>query len=144
MKKTSNFPHTAEDENQIITFLKGLASDAIGKVQTHVVDKAKDLFKNNFQLLKIYWNYEEKSTPSYTFQEVVSWLKTNLLLNKDHYGGVYYFPPNEKNIIILHVFFLDGNRPLIDGTAPHLLINTLEIDEDLKNMFKANPLLIIK
>jgi len=132
------------DNDLFISFLSEIGKDAYRLAQDRIIQKAKDLFKNDFELFKIFWNYEEKNTPVYGFRNAISWLKENHKPGKKRKGGIYFTPRDNSGIIVLHIFFLEDETPLLNGAAPHLVVKTHEIDEDLNNAFKNNTLLIIE
>jgi hypothetical protein len=91
------------------------------------------------------WNYEEKSTKKYSFEDSLSWVKSNMPQNIK--SAVIYKEEDrtEEGIIKLHICFLDDEQnPLLNGEYPHLSVFTSEIDNELRNSFGDKSLIILK
>ncbi|MES2112213.1 MAG: hypothetical protein V4577_25885 [Bacteroidota bacterium] len=132
------------EDKRFYRFLAEFGKDIYTEAFEHVFLKAKGLFENDFELFKIFWNYEEKNIPVFSFKSAVSWLKDNYRPEGNYKGGVYCIPRNQKGIIELHIFFLQDGKPVLNGSVPHLVVNTQEIADDLKKMLDNKNLLIIQ
>ena len=93
--------------------------------------------------IKMAWNYEEKNTQMYSFEEAVDWTKRNM---PEGINSLAILKENNADdSITLHLTYLDENQnTLVDGEFPHLVVNTFEIDNEFINMFGNKDLILLK
>ncbi len=116
----------------------------------NVEDFVEEVTKRSKEILtpehiKMAWNYEEKNTKKYSFLESVNWVKSNMPTNIK--AAAIYREENgtDNGIIKLHLCFLDEeDNPLLNGGYPHIVINTLELDNELLNNFGDNNLIVLR
>jgi len=91
-------------------------------------------------MAKIAWSYQEKNTNSFSLDESIKWFKANM--PKGIKAGCILL--NSKTPVFeLHLCFMDGNEPLLDGSYPHLVVKTIDIDSDLQERFSRTDMIII-
>lgn len=92
--------------------------------------------------IKILWNYSEKNTKEYSFNELLSWAKDNIPSNVKK---VCVFKESALDKYIkLHICYLDeDDNPVLNGDFPHQVVNALTLDEDLTEKFGNKNMLVL-
>lgn len=115
-------------------------------VLEEMISSTKQFCENfNLDLLKCAWNYEEKSTKFYTFEDAIKWVKNNYPKIKTDIMGACIYKEIKKDIIMLHICYMNNNEePLLDGNYSHILVKCLEMDKELIIQFGDKDLLLIR
>ncbi len=122
-----------------------------------IVEAAKKRFKilkecsndSIVQLIKMAWNYEEKFQESYGLEDAIRWFKDN------HPGKKYLacILMQKKvelkelpTVTSLHHCFIEitTNNPILDGSLPYRIIQTIDVKDDLKKAFGNKDMIILK
>lgn len=91
-------------------------------------------------------NYEIKQVNIYSLEDALKWFKEK---DKDNPNlkklrkGIYRLTEKEGNKLVIYLFFIDSEAPVLDGNLPVCVIYTLKLDEDLNRFFAKKSLLIL-
>lgn len=140
-----------------------LFDDVIAVIRKKANEMGKDFaqYFNDFQkaidgfggwegLLSYAMYAEEKKCDTITFEECVSWVKSNLK-SELHSGAIISKMKNTQTFgddtakMTLKICFMDKNgKPLPDETSKHLIIRCNSFDGDLKNYFGDKDTIVLK
>ncbi len=110
-------------------------------------DKTLKDFAGNIEVLrfiiKLAWKYEEKNCEIYGLEDAIKWFKSNIP-GRAVSGCIF-----KENLIIgykLHHCFIDNetNKPLLDGSWPHLTVHAMRLNDNLIKQFGAKDMLILR
>ena len=132
-----------EEIKKIKSDLQDIRGHAIESISRHILETISRKSKEYVELFKIFLFYEERSCQLFSMEDAIKWFKIHLSSKPTVKGGIY-LESNTGNFTTLHLFFIDGDEPLIDGNHPHLFVKTLEVDQSLSDLFADQPLIIIE
>jgi len=136
-----------------------MARDNWNELKQKIVEFGRELFdafaKNadetikkllSSDAIKCAINYEEKYARNYTAKEMIQWFKENY---KKGYDPCVYMVQVERDGQIhykIHHLFIDIEKkePCLDGSYPYRQVIALDLDDDIRKMFKSNNLLILR
>jgi len=102
-------------------------------------DRSKIVFTKEH--LKMAWNYEEKNTKKYSFTQAIDWIKMNM---PDGIREAAIYKDEKTNVINLHLCYILNDEPILNGNYPHLVVNTIELDNEFLDNFGDKNLIVLK
>jgi len=127
-------------KNIDIEDIKKFLNSDVNELLKELKDKVDFVLKEEH--LKMVWNYEEKNTTKYSFNEAVKWFKFNM---PQGIKTAAIYKDKKDEVINLHLCFLnENNEPLLKGDYPHLVVKTMEIDNEFIANFGDKDLIVLK
>ena len=116
--------------------IESLALYSAEKFFLNTDEKRKELVT----LLKTAWQYEEINPQNFSLNDAVAWFRLNMPANISK-GCI--LKREMKLINELHLCFMDGDEPVLNGEYPHLVVKTSVIGEGLAERFEKTDMIIV-
>jgi len=115
-----------------------IAIDTIVNIKKQLELRGSEI---NTETIKIFWNYSEINVDEYSFNELLSWVKENIPSNIKR---ACVYKDTLGTLIQLHIcYFNENDEPILNGDFPHLVVNTLSLDNVLSEKFGDKDMLVL-